>query len=507
MASPGCHAYVDRVPMPRLPERRTRHALAIFTLSAAAVVACGARTELGWPDYDGGGADAGAEGGQVDAFEEVGSRDAAEVGDAAWDGSDAPSDVEEVATPDSSEAEADEAASCVSCPLGAACVAGTCACPTDWIACGGECVEPKSDPRNCGGCGIVCNVGCAGGTCLRVTQVDSSGSSACAVLSDRSARCWGRNDHGQLGDASTTDRPRPTPVVGVADVVEVGVGWTHACARQGDGSVWCWGLNMWGQLGDGTSLERAVPAPVPGLADVRRIVAGAHHTCALRADGSVVCWGANWFGELGDGTTVDRASPVVVKGLPAMAGIAAYTASCAWTHEGVAWCWGLLPTGRLLLPVPVPALANVVGISLGYDFACARLGGGGVECWGRNNAGQLGDGEVSDRMSPGLVSGPSDAEQLDAGHDHACVLAAGGAVRCWGDNTAGETGSAPVAPWTVRQPVPVTGLANVVQLSAGYQASCALLADGDVACWGANLFGGLGDGTTVLRAAPARVRW
>ena len=77
-------------------------------------------------------------------------------------------------------------------------------------------------------------------------------------------------------------------------------------------SVWCWGRNDDGQLGDGTTTERRVPTRVPGLADVVEVDAGAAHTCALRAGGRIVCWGANAEGQLGDGTTTRRVTPTAV---------------------------------------------------------------------------------------------------------------------------------------------------------------------------------------------------
>ena len=47
------------------------------------------------------------------------------------------------------------------------------------------------------------------------TAVAAGDSYTCALISDTSAACWGRNDFGQLGDGTTHSRPTPVPVVGL----------------------------------------------------------------------------------------------------------------------------------------------------------------------------------------------------------------------------------------------------------------------------------------------------
>jgi alpha-tubulin suppressor-like RCC1 family protein len=87
------------------------------------------------------------------------------------------------------------------------------------------------------------------------------------------------------------------------------------CALLNDGTARCWGNNYYGQLGDGTRTDRHTPEAVSGLAGAVAIAAGDYHTCALLNDGTVRCWGPNSSGQLGDGTTTDRLTPVAVSGL------------------------------------------------------------------------------------------------------------------------------------------------------------------------------------------------
>ncbi|PKO22177.1 MAG: hypothetical protein CVU38_10760, partial [Chloroflexi bacterium HGW-Chloroflexi-1] len=95
-------------------------------------------------------------------------------------------------------------------------------------------------------------------------------------------------------------------------------------------------------------------------------------------------------------------------------------------------CWGRNIAGNLgdgttvdrLTPVDVVGLTNgVQAISAGSEHTCALMESGSVKCWGRNDYGQLGDGTTTSRPMPvdvvGLTSG---VQALDAGDDHTCAI-------------------------------------------------------------------------------------
>jgi alpha-tubulin suppressor-like RCC1 family protein len=135
----------------------------------------------------------------------------------------------------------------------------------------------------------------------------------CAVLADRTARCWGENYGGQLGDGTSTLQGEgvPTPVVvhGLGEVAALALGQRHACAMTLAGEVWCWGRGAESQLGIGTTpSRRTTPERVVALQAASAIAAGTVFTCAC-ADGSVWCWGRNGDRQLADGTTEERSLP------------------------------------------------------------------------------------------------------------------------------------------------------------------------------------------------------
>jgi len=187
-----------------------------------------------------------------------------------------------------------------------------------------------------------------------------------ALCSDGTLAAWGKNDTGQLGDGTTTQRLVPVAVTttGTAlagkTVVAIAVGDSHNLALCSDGTVAAWGYNAGGQLGDTTTTQRNVPVAVTtdgsSLAgkSVVAIAAGRHHSLALCSDGTLTAWGLNFYGELGDGTNTDRHQPVVVTtaatplaGRSVIAIAAGAYHSLAVCADGMLTAWGDNAHGQL----------------------------------------------------------------------------------------------------------------------------------------------------------------
>ena len=101
----------------------------------------------------------------------------------------------------------------------------------------------------------------------------------------------------------------------------------------------------------------------------------------------------------------------------------------------------VLPIFAVALSPGVAGAVTATSVSTNNSSTCATNATGGVDCWGDNTKGKLGNGSTTNSSSPVAVSAITGALDVSAGASHSCaLLSSGGAVKCWGDNTAGELG-------------------------------------------------------------------
>jgi alpha-tubulin suppressor-like RCC1 family protein len=309
--------------------------------------------------------------------------------------------------------------------------------------------------------------------------------------------CWGANFGGQVGDGTFDDATGPTPVQGLPGrATSIATGQLSTCAVAV--VVECWGFDAYGVLGNVGSRSSALPLPATGLGTGSKVSSNLA-TCAIAGGGSLYCWGLNFFGGVGDGTTTDRWTPVPVPGLGS--GVTdvsvGYLHACAVTAAGAAECWGNNWDGELgngsfgsgdcgclyETPAVVTGLSHgVKAITAGLEHTCALTTAGGVECWGDNQVGELGDGNTDVSPLPVGVQGlSSGVAQVSAGVDFTCVVTDAGGVECWGhgplDEATGETS-------VISSPVDVAGLEHgVSSVVVGSDEACAVKTDGRIVCW------------------------
>jgi hypothetical protein len=177
-------------------------------------------------------------------------------------------------------------------------------------------------------------------------------------------------------------------------------------------------------------------------------------------------------------------------------------------------CWGRNQDGQVgngdsttdtsLPAAAVVGLGSVAALAGGGYHNCALMPDSTVRCWGRNDDGQLGTGNRTRATSAVEVSGLR-AAAVSAGGYHTCALLLDGTVQCWGKNEWGQVGQ-PTTTGAFIVPTTVPGVSNAVAVTAGAFHTCAILADGSAQCWGRNEFGEVGDGTTTPSSAPVQVR-
>lgn len=406
----------------------------------------------------------------------------------------------------------------------------SCFCGDGFVSNGEQCDE--------GGATATCNASCTGPSCGDGV-IDSLTGEVC--------------DDGNDSDAdacSSTCQPQ--------EVLSVVAGSAHSCALLALGTgkggvVKCWGDNAGGQLGLGDNQTRgdepgemgaALPFVNLGLgATATQLVAGQAHTCALLMGGSVKCWGVNGQGQLGLGDTESRgdqpgemgnALPVVDlgAGLTALQLAAGALHTCALLSNNTVKCWGSNFNGELGLgdvnhrgdqpgemgdALPAVDLGSTVSagaITAGHGATCARLVMGGLKCWGRNDSGQLGQGDIMDRGDGPTEMGKElpvielgnglTVTKVVAGAFHLCASLSNGTLKCWGNNSGGQLDTGDKQhrgdqPGEMGDALPAVNLggASALAIAAGEAHSCVVRSDAQVACWGVETSGETGGSQPV----------
>ncbi len=288
------------------------------------------------------------------------------------------------------------------------------------------------------------------------SQVYSGEGSTGGVKTDNTLWMWGRNNYGQLGDNTITNRNSPIQTVsGTTNWTQVSTGGMQSGGIKTDGTLWIWGRNNFGQLGNNTLTNVSSPIQtVSGGTNWRQLSLGRNQSAAIKTDGTLWTWGRNNYGQLGDNTRIDVSSPIqTVAGGTNWKQVSNSSAGTimAVKTDGTLWGWGINNSGGLgnnntsQISSPVQTVSggtNWSQVSAGYYFSAAVKTDGTLWTWGRNSYGQLGDETRIDKSSPiQTVAGTTTWTQVSAGRDMIAGIKTDNTLWTWGRNNYGSGGA------------------------------------------------------------------
>lgn len=263
---------------------------------------------------------------------------------------------------------------------------------------------------------------------------------ALAIRQDNTLWAWGRIDNCySLGDGTTSAQASPIQIGTGTNWSKVFAGERHSLAIKADGSLWAWGYNDYGALGDATTSAKTVPTQVITGGIFTTIGIGDRHTLGIKSDGTLWAWGYNNYGQLGDGTITNRTLPVQIgTGTNWKQVVAGYLHSVALKTDGTLWSWGYGGqsalgqgnTSNYTVPRQIGTDTDWSSLSISMGSTNthhAIKSDGTLYGWGANNNGPIGDGSTTTRLSPVLVSAPTDIIHIANGYYHTMFLTDPGA--------------------------------------------------------------------------------
>ena len=273
--------------------------------------------------------------------------------------------------------------------------------------------------------------------------------------------CWGNSANGELGlggiETQIFNLPFLNKYFQNVRVLNLSCGYNHTVAILENGHAVSFGTNEYGQLGQNESEKK--PGEIRTLSEHRSVsmaACGARHSIFLTTNLQVYTCGDNSMGQLGLGDRDPRHTPRL---LPRLQHESVIQVACgkfhslALTMESVVYAWGCNEQGQLgtenrdascVCPNPVLVLHSlfIAQINAGAAHSFALTSSGSLFSWGRNNFGQLGLGDTTDRNVPALVVSIQNkfVVSVSGGEEHSLVLTQEGSVFSFGCDVYGQLG-------------------------------------------------------------------
>jgi alpha-tubulin suppressor-like RCC1 family protein len=361
---------------------------------------------------------------------------------------------------------------------------------------------------------------------LPIREVVLNTRTTCALAESGVAYCWGDNEHSSAVPGAPSIVPRPLRVALPEPVRQIATGMGHSCALTESGAVYCWGTIHFRPTVPAATIT-ARPERVPGLPAAQSIAVGDTHACAVLGDARIACWGNNRSGQLGLGTTrvlhpaerpllakptnppAHRPNPTLVPGVESAIAVAAGgSATCALLTGGSLACWG--QGFACEAPVLLPELGtNNRALGAGH----------GAFCWLTESAAPYVAPPLDTRSERDPTCHPYDhdprATQLAinsaravACTDHincpdclTCAIAPQGTLDCWQPKDA--------RPGPIDQVLDVArDVRNAASVAIERSTICVITKEKRLLCWGSNLRGELGRGSSAeFEMTPDEPSW
>lgn len=383
---------------------------------------------------------------------------------------------------------------------------------------------------------------------IKGLQVARSLNHACLLTRNRTVECWGNG--ALLGQAGYFGSDVPVLVEGLPPIRKIEAGDNHTCALSMEGDVWCWGLNQSNILGKfprkdeyGNPIQRnpGTPVKIPDLPRARELVSGHATACILAENRLVYCWGNNLYGQLGNmyGAINSPETYVPVDNVYAAVALSGNGQTfCVVESNETARCWGYNARGQIgdgttddAYAAKGISVSSVIDVASARNLGCALTRYGQVYCWGNAGSGE---------RNVHLIQDVTDVKDIEATDNGLVCARQQESVTCWdgiygfdrmqhrfsgSDMFATDSVICSVnensvieciqeyfdsdspnydSPVRSEAPVSVTGLrARDIAVSEGV--SCAVLVNGEVACWGSNAHYQLGNGSVISARYPVIV--